>query len=157
GPGRWLGAGAPRLGLGGPVDPKDLEALLCGQHPASGTRLAATQGSTGRANPRADAEIAWEQHSYTFAEAARLLGLDASQLRRVAGRTRALLNRTGGTLETLSAIETDGTKYLLADQGADGKWRVQRDELRRYHSQRRPANVVMGFDVTFSTPKSVSI
>ena len=157
GPGLWLGTGAPRLGLTGKVETPELELLLRGQHPRTGQHLAATQGSTGRTHPQPERDVAWEQASYTFAEAARLLGVDASQLRRIAGRTRALLNQTGGNLTTLSAIEADGTKYLLAEQGPDGKWRVSRSELRRYHSQRRPANVVLGFDITFSAPKSVSL
>jgi conjugative relaxase-like TrwC/TraI family protein len=160
GPGHWLGNGAPLLGLAGTVNPDQLQALLGGRHPISGDELIPPRGSTRRAHPKtAPSQTAptWDQDSYTFTEAAALIGVDASHLRRVAGRTRGLLNRTGGSLETLSAIEADGTKYLLAQQGPDAKWRVTRAELQRFQAQRRPANVVMGFDVTFSAPKSVSI
>ncbi len=160
GPGHWLGAGAAGLGLADTVNPDQLQALLGGRHPTSGDELIPPQGSTRRAHPQTAANQAaptWDQDSYTFAEAGALIGVDASHLRRVAGRTRGLLNRTGGSLDTLSAIEADGTKYLLAEQGPDAKWRVTRAELQRFQAQRRPANVVMGFDVTFSAPKSVSI
>lgn len=160
GPGRWLGHGAPRLGLTGKVDPGQLQALLGGRHPTTGDELIGPRGSNRRAHPTPAAQGSGpgrDRDSYTFKEAAALIGVDASHLRHVAGHTRALLNRTGGSLDTLSAIEADGTKYLLAEQGPDAKWRVARAELQRFHASRRPANVVMGFDVTFSAPKSVSI
>ena len=161
GPGRWLGHGAPPLGLTGTVvDPGQLQALLGGRHPTTGDELIGARGSNRRAHPTPAAQgsgPAWDQESYTFKEAGALIGVDASHLRHVAGRTRALLNRTGGSLDTLAAVEADGTKYLLAEQGPDAKWRVIRAELLRFQAQRRPANVVMGFDVTFSAPKSVSI
>ena len=160
GPGRWLGHGAPRLGLTGTVDPGRLQALLSGRHPTTGDELIGPRGSNRRAHPTPAAQGSgpgWDQDSYTFKEAAALIDVDASHLRHVAGHTRALLNRTGGSLDTLSAVEADGTKYLLAEQGPDAKWRVTRAELQRFQAQRRPANVVMGFDVTFSAPKSVSI
>jgi conjugative relaxase-like TrwC/TraI family protein len=160
GPGRWLGHGAPHLGLTGTVDPGQLQALLGGRHPTTGDELIGPRGSNRRAHPTPATQGSgpvWDQDSYTFKEAAALIGVDASHLRHVAGHTRALLNRTGGSLDTLAAIEADGTKYLLAEQGPDAKWRVARAELQRFQAQRRPANVVMGFDVTFSAPKSVSI
>jgi conjugative relaxase-like TrwC/TraI family protein len=154
GPGRWLGQGAPRLGLGGAVRREDLEALLRGEDPVSGAQLLETR--------RASVETVvggegWVRDEYTFSEAAGLLGVDASHLRRVAGRTLALLNRTGGSVETLAQVEADSRAFLVAERGDDGRWRVSRVELERFATQRRIDNVVSAYDVTFSAPKSVSV
>jgi len=160
GPGRWLGRGAPRLGLGGEVGRDDLSALLCGEHPGTGVSVRDESRSTGAAPtnpPDGGATDGWDRAEFTFAEAASLVGVDARYLRRVAARTRALLARTDGTVESLARVEADGRAFLIADQGEDGKWRVAREELERFAAARQIRNVVTGYDVTFSAPKSVSI
>jgi len=158
GPGRWLGRGAKEFGLEGPVERDDLEALLRGDDPRSGVALLDTRGSTRRAHPghiTPDAGT-WDQATYTFAEASALLGVSDRYLRRVAGRTRTLLTRTGGDATTLTAV--NGRRaFLIAAQHEDGRWRVTRDELVRFAASRRVASVLIGFDVTFSVPKSVSV
>jgi len=52
-PGRWVGAGAARLGLAGEVAPVELHDLFAGKDPRSGTYLTPGRGSTGRAAARA--------------------------------------------------------------------------------------------------------
>ena len=47
--------------------------------------------------------------------------------------------------------------FLNASRKDDGTWHVSRDELERFIAARRPAKAVIGYDVTFSAPKSVSI
>ncbi len=164
GPGRWLGNGAARFALEGAVDSTQLESLLRGEHPSRGGTLLGPRGSHGRARHLAasldqeeSAGLNVEGPDLTFAEAASWFGVDARYLRRVAGRTRAVLARSGGTIESLRALEADGRAFLIADQGADGLWRVARNELARFAAARQAARVVTAYDVTFSAPKSVSV
>lgn len=156
--GRWLGAGGRGFGLAGAVGRDDLEALLRGDDPRSGTSLLSTRGSAQRAQRgRAATASGWDEPWYTLQEAAELVGVSDRYLRRVAGRTRALLDRTGGDASTLATLEADGRAFLVAAQDEDGRWRVERDELLRFITARTGRAVTMGFDVTFSVPKSVSI
>src|SRR5206468_9831518 len=46
---------------------------------------------------------------------------------------------------------------LVAARTPTGAWEVERGELERFMAARRPAKTVIGYDVTFSAPKSVSI
>ncbi|MEX1171823.1 MAG: MobF family relaxase [Chloroflexota bacterium] len=159
GPGRWLGIGARRIGLSGSVVREDLEALLAGRDPRADRELVGTRGSNVRtiAARSQPTDVTWGQSEYGFRDAAALLGVDASHLRRVAGRTRRLLVRTGGDANSLAKLEADGRAYLIAHQGDDGAWRVSHDELARFAAARHAARRVIGYDVTFSVPKSVSI
>jgi len=160
GPGRWLGDGAGRFGLSGTVERHSLEALLRGDDPSSGSPLLSGRGSNRRAQAGrriAPEPVSWDEAHYTIQDAATLAGVSDRYLRRVAGRTRAMLTRTGGDASTLAAIEGDGRAFLVASQGDDSRWRVTRDELFRFVTARRAASVTMGFDVTFSVPKSVSV
>lgn len=159
GPGRWLGAGADQFGLSGTVERHSLEALLRGDDPNSGSPLLSGRGSNRRAQAAriAPEPVSWDEAHYTIQDAATLAGVSDRYLRRVAGRTRAMLTRTGGDASTLAAIEGDGRAFLIANQGDDGRWRVTRDELLRFVTARRAASVTIGFDVTFSVPKSVSV
>ncbi len=159
GPGRWVGRGTVGFGLRGAVAREDLEALLRGEDPRTSSPLTrpslphphashATAGSAGGAG--------WEQATFTFQEAAALVGVSDRYLRKLAGKTRGLLVRTGGDAETLDAV-LGSRSFLVAHQGEDGRWRVTRDELLRFAASRRQASVVIGYDVTFSAPKSVSL
>ena len=69
GPGIWSGHGAQRLGLGGFIDPEDLESVLSGRHHETGERLLSAQGSAGRhtlkvgaATREIDGEPVWSRH-----------------------------------------------------------------------------------------------
>ncbi|MEW6470938.1 MAG: MobF family relaxase [Actinomycetota bacterium] len=53
-PGRWLGAGAARLGLSGEVTAEELHDLFAGKDPRSGRYLVAARGSSTRARRRAE-------------------------------------------------------------------------------------------------------
>ncbi len=161
GPGRWIGTGRAAFALDGVVAREDLEALLRGEDPRSGaplTRPSLPQpcpGSNG--SPREPAsDVGWDQSAYTFQEAATLVGVSDRYLRKLAGKTRSLLVRTGGDAKTLGAV-MGSRLFLIAHQGEDGRWRVTRDELLRFASSRRQPSVVIGYDVTFSVPKSVSL
>lgn len=53
-PGRWLGAGAARLGLAGEVSAQELHDLFAGKDPRSGQYLIPARGSSTRAARRAE-------------------------------------------------------------------------------------------------------
>ena len=49
--GYWLGGGAENLGLGGKVEPAQLEAMLAGRHPITGEPLGLKSPPGGEAVP----------------------------------------------------------------------------------------------------------
>jgi len=148
-----MGAVASDFGLGGEVARGDLEALLRGDDPTTGQTLVPRVTHRGSA-PRA--ELSWDQAAFTLRDAASLLGVSDRYLRKVAGRTRQVLSRTGGDTTTLQAV-FGNRAFLVAAQGDDGRWQVQRTELERFASARQQRPAVLGYDVTFSVPKSVSV
>lgn len=155
GPGRWLGRGSQRLGLSGAVERAALESVLRGEHPATGAALI---GPLRHRAPRpVPTSLGWDQPSYSIGDAARLADIDARYLRRLATRTAALLEASGGGVEVLAACESDGRAFLIASKDSAGAWRVEREELLRFVGSRRSARVTVGYDVTFSVPKSISI
>jgi conjugative relaxase-like TrwC/TraI family protein len=90
----------------------------------------------------------------SIAEAARLAGVTARYLRRLAQRheTRP---------ETIDAATAEGRRpgqaYLVAQRGAGGRWLVRRDELAAYLDRRRPPAVRVGYDLTLTTEKSLGV
>jgi len=142
--GRWHGQGAERLipsGATDHVDPLMLERLLLGCDPVSGERRIGTQGSNGRATreliPPATGDL------LSVAEAAALVGVDASYIRRVAARTA---NADGDLPPT----------HLVGRKSVAG-WEFDRAEVERFARDRVGQSTVLGFDLTFSVPKSVSV
>jgi TrwC relaxase/Helix-turn-helix domain len=96
-------------------------------------------GSAGRARqPRLDGQ---PSEVLTLAEAARIVGVSARYLRRL-GRRPA-----GDRRDRLAAVK-DPTS---------GRWVVRREELERFLAEREPPTVVLGYDLTCSAPKSVSL
>jgi len=70
-------------------------------------------------------------------------------------KVRARQARQGAAGEELSPLPAS---YLDATQDRrHAPWRVERAELRRFAEQRDKPSVVIGYDLTFSAPKSVSI
>ncbi len=160
GPGRWLGYGARRFGITGPVDREAFARVLRGESPETGEALISAQGSSRRAQAarNRDASAAsWDQARFSLQEAAALLGVTDRYLRRVASRTRQLLVRSGGNLDSLRAVHGTQRAFLVAETDDDGRWWVERAELARFAAARRDPSVVIGYDVTFTLPKSVSI
>lgn len=86
-PGRWLGAGAAKLGLAGRVDRDDLARLLSGRDPLSGERLISATGSAGRTATLGIGAHTTEgrdgEHLYDARDAAAALGVEADQLDRL--------------------------------------------------------------------------
>jgi conjugative relaxase-like TrwC/TraI family protein len=113
-PGRWWGAGATALGLGGEVDAAALRDLFAGKHPHTGEYLISARGSSARANARvAEADL-------DAAAAAALLGLSVEGVR---SRLRA------------------GT--LAGEKTPRGDWRIPASAIEA-HLAGRPAPASLG-------------
>ncbi|WP_162137494.1 MULTISPECIES: MobF family relaxase [Frankia] len=164
------GSAAALVGLrpGAAVPRERLARLLAGQHATSGRPLVPATGSAGRAahSRRLDGGRGSGEW-LSLAEAARIAGVSARYLRRLAARTSRDDAGTvdAGASDTAGrpAADDDGTDAgsdrdrLAAAKDSAGRWRVHRDELARFLEEREPPTVVLGFDVTASAPKSVSL
>ena len=167
GPGRWLGRGMAGFSPAGEVARSELAAMLLGKHPATGAQLLDGRGSATRAQHlgrrgEAVAPIGPDNELLTLPQAATLLGLSPEYLRRVASATAAAQRELGNVAGNVA--EADGTlrvldgPYLVATRGGPkGHWRVARAEVARFDAARRAPTAVIGYDLTFSVPKSVSI
>ena len=160
GPGRWLGRGLADFSPTGEVARAELEAMLLGRHPATGEQLLDARGSAARAQhlgrrgePVAPTGPGDEE--LTLPQAATLLGVSSQYLRRIASETatarRALGNVAG------AAPELDHPYLDAVHGGPNGHWRVTRAEVARFDAARKAPSAVIGYDLTFSVPKSVSI
>ncbi|MGH9027510.1 MAG: MobF family relaxase [Acidimicrobiia bacterium] len=159
GPGRWIGRGAPTLGLkpGEIVEPAAFEAVLLGRHPHLGAQLLSAQGSAARKH-RAEVSTPDAGAWLSVAEAAETLGVDASYVRRLLRRGHDALARRAGEFLTGTALSNAPRAFLLGrhDPGT-GEWRVPAAEIDRFARHRRSPRAVIGYDLQFSAPKSVSI
>jgi conjugative relaxase-like TrwC/TraI family protein len=152
GPGRWVGGGSDALGLSGQVAPEHLERVLVGEHPGTGDTLRSPFTLS-----RLDARSPTGEGSgdvLTLAEAAQLVGMTARALRYAAVDTE---RQTASSTSTDVRPGRQRKASLHATRSNNGAWEVRRDELERFAAERRPRKAVIGYDVTFSAPKSVSI
>ena len=162
GPGRWTGEGAARLGLAGTVDPEDFRALLLGVRPGTGETLLGARGSSARAATRrtrhASEAVGDPDELLSVRAAAALIGVDPSYVTRVIRRTTADM---AGRLQELFVgvpLSKVSDTYLFASRtGPKGQWRVTDREARRFAATRKRDSAVIGYDLTFSAPKSVSV
>ena len=132
------------LGRSGEVDPAELAMLLAGRDPATGEPLLSARGSSGRAERSRRLALAptrLDKEWYSTKEAASVLGITPSYLRRLLrARVRA------------SDDDADGIKI-----DSSGAWQINKDAVVRISEHREPPKVVAGYDLTFSVPKSVSV
>ncbi len=136
--------------------------MLLGQDPSSGRQLLDGRGSAARADHlgRDTAKVAGQgpdDELLTIPQAASLLGVSPQYLRKVVDRTAAA--RLEADLhdpeEPLAGL---GHPYLdAARSGENGHWQVTRGEVRRFAAERDAPTAVIGYDLTFSVPKSVSL
>ncbi len=156
-PGVWRGDGAAAFGLGSTVDAAAFARVLHGQHPHTGESLVSAQGSNGRAEHDPAAWRRRRRYTLSVADAAELVGVDASYIRRIATRTTAV----GAEQDAAERSRMPGpdlpAAYLDGAKDADGRWRFDREEVVRFAESRQSARVVFGYDVTWSAPKSVSM
>lgn len=172
-PGRWIGSGVDTL-LGPDarqavgVDPLALERVLLGQHPRTGEQLVGAKGSAGRVErdepeptPIAAAARARPDELLSVAEVAHAVGVDESYIRRLLRRTDQHLTATqpvggGEQSGTPDAYSPPSGTYLRGTKVGQG-WQVTRAETQRFIDTRSEPRVVMGYDLTFSVAKSVSV
>ncbi len=158
-PGRWHGAGARAMvpiDAQHFVDPAMLGRVLLGQHPETGEQLVGAIGSAGRAtHAAAVVPLTEPDQLLTAQEAAALIGVKRQYLTDLAQRTAA--SRLASEKDSAIPLKTyiDGVREV----GTRGhsEWRFSRAEVERFKAERKEPQVVLGYDLTYSVPKSISI
>ncbi|MFN2504843.1 MAG: MobF family relaxase [Acidimicrobiales bacterium] len=158
-PGIWMGSGLTGVRMDGMIDSEQLQRVLVGQNPYTGDQLVGAAGSSQRAH--ADRQGPGlrgpEDELLTLPQASAALGVDPTYLRRRAQATqnaRAVQARQQAAGEELTPLPSS---YLDATREGNSHWQVTRGELRRFAVEREKPPVVVGYDITFSPPKSVSV
>ena len=155
-PGRWIGSGLGALHRDGPVAPTDLESLLAGINPDTAQTLVAARGSSARAAAtRAASRVARNgspDELLTAGDVAQLLGTNSSYVRRLAERHT---NRETSTVSP--ETDSDAVPAMLAGERPSSGWRFRRGDVEAFAATRHPPAAIVGYDVTFSVPKSVSL
>ena len=141
--GRARGAAAVLVGMEAEVPLDTLARLLEGRHAATGRPLISAAGSAARAHTTARLPSGARWLSLT--EAARVVGVDPSYLRRLATRTAA------------GDVSAPGLPEFHAEKDTAGNWRVERDEVVRFRRDRHAPRAVAAYDITCAAPKSLSI
>jgi conjugative relaxase-like TrwC/TraI family protein len=139
----------------------ELERLLLGQDPTSGAHLTATTRARG-VGQSADLSLAADSGPMTLRQAARRLGVHASHLKRCAQRSRQWEQASAAATARGDSPSPCPTNYLATIDGPTAEhprrpYRVAGDELVRFAEARKQPAATVGFDVTFSAPKSVSV
>jgi len=163
GPGTWLGRGMTGVRLSGQVDTDHLRAVLVGRDPFTGAQLADVSGSARRAEQagRLHAAVARGgdlDELLTLPQAAGICGVSPRYLRRLVARTAEVRVEQA---RQLAAGEVPGVlpvAHLDAVQsGCNAHWKVSRAEVARFVAERKAPVAVVGYDLTFSVQKSVSV
>lgn len=90
----------------------------------------------------------------SLTEAARLVGVTGRYLRRLAGRWESQRD----SVETALAENRDPPQaWLPAHRGTRDRWFVRRSDLVEFAERRRPPAVRVGYDLTLTTEKSLSV
>jgi conjugative relaxase-like TrwC/TraI family protein len=175
--GRARGASAGLVGLKTRVGPRQLQRLLEGRHAVTGAPLLAVRGSAGRSQAshgEIRTRLVDAPEVLTLSEAARFADVSPAYLRRLAedheleasattrassadaDRTSPSANEDGAAAFGIRAGES--RDYLRAFRSRSGRrWLVERAEVARFMGERQPPTVVIGYDLTCSAPKSVSL
>ncbi|HSH23261.1 MAG TPA: MobF family relaxase, partial [Acidimicrobiales bacterium] len=162
GAGTWLGRGLAGFSPNGEVARDELARMLFGQDPASGRQLLDARGSAARADHLGRGSATVSAHGpddelLSVPDAASLLGVSPQYLRRVIAQTETTRRETDVVApgEPLPALDHP---YLDASRsGPHGHWSLTRAEVARFAAERQAPTAVIGYDLTFSVPKSVSI
>ncbi len=90
----------------------------------------------------------------TGAEAARLIGTSGSYVARLC---RTWAKHRADIEAARRAGKSPGKTYIVAERDGDGAWRIRREDLAAYAERRRQPAVRVGYDVTATTEKSLSV
>ncbi len=160
-PGRWRGTGAEpeHFDLGRDVDPEVFRRVLLGQDPWTGDQLVQANGSNGRARGKSR-NPSTGQHDpgelLDTKQVAKLVGVDPSYVKRLVKDT-AQLRVAQGHADAQGMPRPDTPPaYLDGTKNAQGHWLISRGEAERFADSRKEAKVILGYDITWSVPKSVS-
>ncbi|WP_307873695.1 MULTISPECIES: MobF family relaxase [unclassified Frankia] len=153
---------------------------------ATAGRTADVAGGAGRLKNGAGPAEPRGAEQLTLAEASTFVGVRATYLRRLVRRAAEAAAARAGSADpgneatndkrhqadsdAATAVgagsasasgsrpgESPKADELVGERGADGRWRVRRDELDGWSAQRTPPATVLGYDVVCAAPKSVSL
>lgn len=160
-PGRWRGVGTDpeHYDLGTEVDPAAFRRVLLGQDPWTGEQLLQATGSSGRRRGKSNNLSTIERDKAELLDlkhVAQIAGVDLSYVQRLAKRTLEVrAAQRHADAQGMPRPETPKT-YLDGSRNKAGRWLVTRTEAERFAEHRKEPQVVLGYDITFSVPKSVS-
>ncbi len=162
GVGRWLGRGLPGVHPSGEVDAQQLYRVLLGQHPTTGEQLVGARGSALRAERERKREVpspsGQGQELLSLPQAATVLGVSRQYLSRLAQAGERARVRRAAEQASGEPVTPFASTYFEANRnGTRGHWKVARSEVERFRAGRVAPTVVVGYDLTFSCPKSVSV
>jgi len=152
-PGRWRGSGAgpDAYDLPNAVEPEAFRRALLGQDPNTGDQLTPDPSSGGQTTTRSSSA-----QRVTPAAAAVELDVSTSYIQRLVKRTAGIRDQQAAARDAGELGPDLPATYLDATRER-GRWYIDRAELERFARERKPSQVVMGYDVTWSVPKSVSM
>ena len=159
--GKWRGAGtsAEHFDLGTDVHPEAFRRVLLGHDPNTGEQLLEASGSSGRARgarDRAPSLSTNPESSLSTTQVAAIAGVDDSYIRRIANKTARLRAEQAAGVTMGSPIPETPKSYLDAMKDERGRWVVAQPEAERFAADRIEPQMMLGFDITWSAPKSVS-
>ena len=145
--------------LGEEVDPEAFRRVLLGQDPRTGDQLLLANGSSGRARGHAhglSSIVGDPNEPLTASQVAEMAGVDASYVRRLANKTAQLRADQAEAPTDGRAIPETPHSYVEATKNEKGSWVIARGEAERFVGERSEPQMMLGFDITWSAPKSVS-
>ena len=159
--GRWRGRGAATDGfdLGTDVEAEAFRRVLLGQDPHSGEQLLSAAGSAGRSrgHARGPSKLGSDPtEMLTTAQVAQIAGVDVSYVRRLAANTAEVRRAQEAANRSGEVGPETPASFLDAHKDARGRWIATRGEAERFAAGRSEPQVVLGYDITWSVPKSVS-
>ena len=159
--GTWRGQGAlpEHFNLGPEVDPETFRRVPLGQDPRTGGQLLLASGSSGRARGHAHglSSIPGDANELLSAsQVAEMAGVDASYVRRLANKTAQLRADQAAAATDGRPIPETPHSYVEATKNEKGRWVIARGEAERFVGERSKPQMMLGFDITWSAPKSVS-